>query len=355
MTLVHRRSAWVLAVLICCSTFAIDGGLAHSTAAPITAAKTWSSDEGRWTTPPGFEFTQGWKTTEKGATYKACQTVYWQFLRDDEPADRSTMIDDIRDSLSRMEAWTGLKFTETTNPREANLTFAWTDSDVLVDASVAGIGGWISGLYSGFVGFSKTNSWTSDTYAGYGTVTITGQSGIEPIEFPGRQALITHEVMHAMGFEHVDEPSSVMYPEFDSSHPGVPNTADLQGMRTVYLDNSCPSPVPTAQADFDNEGKAFVQARNLKRGTKVTSMSLDTNRRFKGTLSAPIPDGVRANIVVTAEDEKGEWTDTEYKSRKARNGTVRFNVPVTLYDYVYVRDHKGRFLARFTTDHSRRP
>jgi len=126
-------------------------------------------------------------------------------------------------------------------------------------------------------------------------------------------------------------------------------------MRIVYLDNECPSPVPTAEAVFDAEGKAFVQARNLKRGTRVTSMNLGPNRRFKGTLSAPVPDGRRAQIVVTAQNDEGEWTDTKYKSKQSRSGKIRFSVPVTLYDYIYVRDHKGRFLARSTTDHSRRP
>jgi len=355
MTRGNHQTAWVLAVLICAAAFGLGTGANGALAVPISASKTWSSEDGRWTPPPGFQFIEGWKTTSKGATYKPCQTVFWHFLRDGEPADRSTMIDDISDSLSRMEEWTGLTFTETADPKEANLTFSWTDSDVLIDASVAGIGGRVSGLYYGFVGFSKNNSWTSDAYAGYGTVTITGQSGIEPFQFPGRQALIIHEVMHAMGFEHVDEPSSIMNPEFDSPHPGIPNAADLQGMRTVYLDNECPSPVPTAQAVFDAEGKAFVQARNLKRGTKVTSMNLGPNRRFKGTLSAPVPDGRRAQIVVTAEDDKGKWVDTTYQSRKVKNGAVRFAVPVTLYDYIYVRDHKGRFLARFTTDDNRRP
>lgn len=351
----HHRSAWLVAALVGATTLCIGAANSTSTAAPIPAANTWSSDDGRWTPQRGYEFTEGWKTTTKGATYKPCQTVYWHFLRDDEPTDRGMMVTDIRASLSRMEDWTGLTFTETSDPKKADLTFSWTGSNALIDASVAGLGGWVNGLYYGFVRFSKNNFWTSDAYAGYGTITVTGQGVTEPSQFPGRQALIIHEVMHAMGFQHVDEPSSIMNPEIDSSHPGVPNAADVQGMRTVYLDNICPSPVPTAQAVFGNEGTAFVQARNLKRGTEVTTLSLGSNQRFSGTLTAPIPDGRRAQIVVTAQNETGKWTDTKYKSKKAKNGSVRFNVPVTLYAYIYVKDHNGRFLARFTTDTSRRP
>ena len=322
--------------------------------APLTP-QGWSSEEGRWIPPAKFQFPDGWKTFPRGATYKPCQTIHWHFRRDNEPANRSTMVNDVREALVRIEAWTGVKFKETAESNGADLSFGWNPSDYLLDPETAGVAQPITGLYYGSVLFSSSNSFTMDAYAGYGPAASRQTGPLPAGALPGRQALVIHEVLHAMGFDHVDDPTSIMFPYFDAASPGVPNTADIDGMRVVYKDNKCPDPVPTADAVLRKEGQAYVQARILKRGTKVESICLKPDGDFSGHLQAKIPDGKRARVLVTGANENGKWVDSRYKSRAAKGGIIRFNVPVTLYDYVVIRDHKGRFLARFTTDHQPRP
>ncbi len=327
----------------------------QSFAQPAQDTTTWSSDYGRWIPPKGYVFNSGWKMSEQGATYKACQTVKWHFLRSGEPADRSLMIQDVQAALALLNGWTGLKFEETPNSKGANLTFSWDDSETLSHGSMAGVGGSISGLYYGYVSFSKTNYWPSDDWAGIGLAQIRDVNGDLGPQVPKRQTLVIHEVMHAMGYEHTDDPTSIMYPEARADGGGVPNTSDIVGLTTAYRDNKCPTPVPTAVATQTPEGLAYVQARMLKRNTKVVSLSLTDSGKFSAKLKSRVPDGKRTKIIVTAEDENGKWVDTESSSQRVRGGIIRFTSQVSLHDYIYVYDDKNRFLARFTTDDRRRP
>lgn len=192
--------------------------------------------EDRWTPPEGQVF-NGWRTygDSYGANFSPCQRITWFFDRSNEKADRNTMIDDVRAGLATLEPLTNLTFVETTNPGEAALTFDW--GDVSKYGDVAGSGE-TDGVNKGRVTFSDTDKTTENVWAG------AGYQRLDDYPSPGywwesdrRQSLVIHEVMHALGFEHVDVPDSIMNPNFMNGTTF--NAGDLEGLATMYKNNAC--------------------------------------------------------------------------------------------------------------------
>lgn len=200
-----------------------------------------------WKPPAGTVFNEGWKPFRGGATYRPCQTVTWYFDRSGEHPDRNTMIDDVRSGLAILAPLSGLTFTEVTDPADANLTFRWGDLAAEGYPNAAGYGGY-KGPEDGFVAFSTDADWTLNKWSGKDWRRLEwprpdlGPGWYSWKEGPGRVVLVIHEVMHAMGFDHVEDFTSVMYPQ-----GGIPNNrgdfsaGDLAGLRTMYLDNPCPT------------------------------------------------------------------------------------------------------------------
>lgn len=190
----------------------------------------------RWTPPVGQVF-NGWRTYEDsyGANFSPCQRITWYFDRSNEKPDRNTMIDDVRAGLATLEPLTGLTFVETTDPKTAAITFDW--GDVTAYGDVAGIG-YTDGVNKGRVTFSDTDKTTQNVWAG------AGYQRLEDYPAPGywwesdrRQSLVIHEVMHTLGFEHVDIRDSIMNPKFMNGTTF--NSGDLEGLATMYRNNSC--------------------------------------------------------------------------------------------------------------------
>ena len=197
--------------------------------------------EDRWTPPAGQVF-NGWRTYRDsyGANFSPCRQITWFFDRSNEKADRNTMIDDVRAGLATLEPLTGLTFVETDDPNSAALTFNW--GDVSESGDVAGTG-FTDGVNRGRVTFSDTNKTTQNVWAG------AGYQRLDDYPSPGywwesdrRQSLVIHEVMHTLGFEHVDIADSIMNPDFMNGTTF--NAGDLEGLATMYGNNPCPGAVP---------------------------------------------------------------------------------------------------------------
>ncbi len=199
---------------------------------------------GRWRPQPGQVFNQGWAplgvTQRAGSTFTFCQNVQWHFDRSGESPERSTMIDDVRAGLATLSAQTGLRFEEVADPSLADLTLSWAD---LTDRGeyVAGLAG-PQGLGRGLVKFSTTSEWTKDIYAGNQPVHHEWTEGNWRYwyDLQGRQALVIHEVMHVLGFDHVEDYTSIMYPQSIGNGAGQLSAGDVAGLRAMYLDNGCP-------------------------------------------------------------------------------------------------------------------
>ena len=183
-----------------------------------------------WSPPAGWVQPTGWAVFGGGATYVPCSTVQWFYDRSQEPVGAAGMGAEIEAALARLAAETGLAFGRTEDPAAANLTLSWDDLSGRY-GEAAGVGGRSRG--EGFVAFSTTHWWPTDQWPGFGVVYQPDGSYAV-----GRGWLVVHEVMHALGMDHVDDPTQVMnpvaglYSDFGAG--------DRDGLRTMYLNNPCP-------------------------------------------------------------------------------------------------------------------
>jgi hypothetical protein len=195
----------------------------------ISKVVTITSKPVFWTPPAGWAQPAGWTVLwQRGATYHPCQEVTWFFDRTGEAADRTTMIDDVRTSLSMLSAETGLTFTEAAEPSTAMLTFAWGDLTGR-GPNVAGVGG-PQGIAKAGVVFSIHSAWTTNARGGV----ITNWYGRGSA---GRVWLVVHEVMHGLGVGHVEDAGQVMHAQGGAMAFG---SGDLDALHTMYRNNSCP-------------------------------------------------------------------------------------------------------------------
>jgi len=193
-----------------------------------------------WRAAPGQVFTS-WEPLGTRATYTPCQTIEWYFDTTGQPADRATMRDDIVAGLATLSGITGLTFAETADPRAAELAFSWRNLAELGYSDASGVGGF-TGPNKGWVAFSPTNEWTNDYWAGNQPKTKRWEDDryVYTLTINGRQTLVVHEVMHAMGFGHVEDFTSIMYPQSIGNGAGQLSAGDLEGLRTMYPSNPCP-------------------------------------------------------------------------------------------------------------------
>jgi len=206
----------------------------------VPAPAAWRPPDG-WVQPPA------WAILGSGATYTPCQRVDWYFDRAGESGDRSTMIEDVRGALSTLSSVTGLVFNETADPAQADLSLNWGDLTAR-GPSVAGVGGPVRPGY-GSVTFSTTSRWTTNEWLGTAVRRVEwprpdlGPGWYSYLVLPGRQVLAIHEIMHAMGFGHVTDFTSIMYPQGLTNGAGSLSAGDIEGLRTMYPSNPCP-PIP---------------------------------------------------------------------------------------------------------------
>ncbi len=181
-----------------------------------------------WRPPARWVQPAGWLPYDAGATFAACATVPWYYDATGQPPAAARMQDDVVAGLALVGAQTGLRFVPTTDRAKAQLVFGWADLTGY-GSGVAGFGGYDAD--SAYVRFSTTNWWPADTWAGFDVVTQPdGTTGV------GRGWLVVHETMHAIGFDHVADETSIMNP-ITTAH--ALNAGDLDGLHTMYPTAAC--------------------------------------------------------------------------------------------------------------------
>lgn len=182
-----------------------------------------------WRPPKGWSQPAGWLPYPDGATFAPCSTVRWYYDVSAQPAASAGMHADVVAALALLAVQTNLTFVETAKKGAAQLVVDWGDLTAK-GGDIAGLGG--RDRDSAFVHFSTTSWWPTDSWAGFSMVTQPdGSSSV------GRGWLVVHETMHALGFDHVSDPSSVMN-AVAGAHDFSPG--DLDGLHTMYLDRPCP-------------------------------------------------------------------------------------------------------------------
>ena len=188
-----------------------------------------------WKAPKGFKQPKGWAVFNRGATFKPCSTVKWHYDSKGEPEDSSLMIQTIRESFDLISERTGLKFVEKKKKlkRKSGINLDWKYNNSRGGGLALGGGyGYNSG--DGEVNFNPNElEYYADEFAGHDV--LLDYFG-NPRSIGAIGWTVVHEVLHAMGFGHVDNPSSIMHP---SSPASEFSEGDLAGMRKMYLNHPC--------------------------------------------------------------------------------------------------------------------
>jgi len=186
-----------------------------------------------WKAPKGFKQPKGWAVFNRGATFKPCSTVKWHYDSKGEPENSSLMIQTIRESFDLISERTGLKFVEKKKKlkRKSGINLDWKYDKGRGGLALGGGYGYNSG--DGHVSFNPTKpEYYADTQAGHDV--LLDYFG-NPKSTKANGWTVVHEVLHALGFGHVDDPSSVMNPTGAAEF----SEGDLAGMREMYLNNPC--------------------------------------------------------------------------------------------------------------------
>jgi hypothetical protein len=167
-------------------------------------------------------------------------------------------------------------------------------------------------------------------------------------EGPGRVALAVHETMHAMGFGHVTDFTSIMYPQ-----GGLPNNqgkfspGDLAGLQTLYLSRPCGTVTASSNTPSASSGAAATPAtgvalEKVARGTKVVNSSVSPQGVMSATVKTPLARGSKVTIRVTGASTSAATSVTRVVQS---GGIVRFTRVLTADSTVELRDSRGRALV----------
>jgi hypothetical protein len=309
----------------------------------------------RWTAAPGQAFNDGWRPLSTYATYLPCQTVRWSFDRSNEDPARGTMINDVRTALGELQTRTGLTFTEVAAGAPADLTFRWGDLTAEGHPNAAGYGGF-TGPGKGFVTFDAKGDWTLNKWEGWDWRRLEwprpdlGPGWYSWKEGPGRVALALHESMHALGFGHVEDYTSLMYPQ-----GGLPNNrgqfspGDIAGLRTMYLDRPCTAVLSTPVASPSSTAGAVaftpatsVVTQRVGQGARVVRATVSPGGLLTATVATRLRRGSTVTLRVTSSAD-GHVVDSS--GLVQTGGAVRVSQVVPAGSSVEVRDARGRILV----------
>jgi hypothetical protein len=138
------------------------------------------------------------------ATRAPCSQITWTYAVEGEQASSDSLLADIETAVAILGSLTGLTFVETEPGAVADLRFGWSS---LADypAGTQAVGS------RSAVTFAMGAEMTRNKWAGFRPRLAKGRFGSFEVG-SGRGWLVIHEVMHALGFAHSDEPGSVMAP-----------------------------------------------------------------------------------------------------------------------------------------------
>lgn len=176
----------------------------------------WSSDE---------------DTLDGARQFPNCDTITWRYDAAGRPSTARRMPKDIRAGLKRLTRVTGLRFTPASAGSAPDIIFNWKR---LAESNPAAIASSFKrdGRTAGIVVLNSRSPWTNDDrLAGLG----------RPRDGSGRSAgrgwIIVHEVMHVLGFKHVEDPLSIMV-AYNTGQAKF-SRGDRAGLRTLYPRSAC--------------------------------------------------------------------------------------------------------------------
>ena len=187
---------------------------------------------------PDDSITHGWSSLRGRATFAPCSTVPWSFDGSGGRAEHAGAIEDARWALNELSRETGLTFQQVDDPSDAKLRISMED---LGPGGPAGLGG--GGYERGTVRINTNPDigWSKDEWAGGEVMKVKRWregNTTWTLRQPGRGWLFIHEIMHALGFGHVDagEGREIMNPKIEVGGFGP---GDLEGLHTMYLNQPC--------------------------------------------------------------------------------------------------------------------
>jgi hypothetical protein len=175
--------------------------------------------------------------TAGAARYAPCSTIRWYFDGAAATPQQTGALEDARWALAALATETGLTFEQTEDAAKSQLTIRMEDMGA---PNPAGLGGWTGG--KGSVRINTRSDWANDEWGGSEALKVKQwQEG--PVTWtstrPARGWLFVHEIMHALGFDHVDPAVAGLQIMNPSITRGGFGRGDLDGLHTMYLNQPC--------------------------------------------------------------------------------------------------------------------
>lgn len=171
----------------------------------------------------------GWVSLYESPPYQPCEVVTWAYSHKKARAGATpaSIRRDIRGALQRISKVTSLRFEEATDVTTASVLFRW-ERGVTTSFWATGGQSTVGGRYVGVVSFNNRIPGNEDTWEGFAKGHTRGW-------------MLVHEAMHVLGFGHVADKRSVMYPGGSRARLSA---SDIEGLRTFYP-AQCPTTATT--------------------------------------------------------------------------------------------------------------
>jgi hypothetical protein len=171
-----------------------------------------------------FTVTSHWAPL--GKPFPRCQLLTWSYDDTGEPGRAQGISKDVATAFTRISKATGIRFKHVAD--DGTIELGWKDMGA--DGPDGEGGAFWSGdsATSGRIVFNTHSTWV-------------GKAGFTryDADFPGRGALVTHEIGHALGLGHVTDSAQVMYPVATDGSPLGLEQGDRAGLNALYHAKSC--------------------------------------------------------------------------------------------------------------------
>lgn len=171
-----------------------------------------------------FTVTSQWAPL--GKPFPRCQLLTWSYDDTGEPARAAGMSADIATAFTRISKASGIRFKHVDD--DGTIELGWKDMGADGPDGEGGAFWSGSSATSGKIVFNTRSTWV-------------GKAGFRRYDndFPGRGALVTHEIGHALGLGHVTDSAEVMYPVATDGSPLGLQPGDRAGLKSLYRAKSC--------------------------------------------------------------------------------------------------------------------